>query len=111
MRVRSFLALLTELDGGRYLDGSARALTEMDMSLFAHVSLRNETDAVSDDPRQALAPETVMGDTVPPVLPEILLLAEDCKLDAPSILVNSLWYRYRTSSDWGWKVWDNADDR
>ena len=49
-----------------------------------------------------------MGDTVPPVLPEILLLAEDSKPDAPSILANSLWYKYRTSSDWGWKVWDNT---
>ena len=49
-----------------------------------------------------------MGDTVPLVLPEILLLAEDSKPDAASILANSLWYKYRTSLDWGWKVWDNT---
>jgi len=49
-----------------------------------------------------------MGDTVPLVLPEILLLAEDSKPDAPSILAHSLWYKYRTSLDWGWKVWDNT---
>lgn len=42
------------------------------------------------------------------MLPEILLLAEDINPDAPSILANSLWYKYRTAFDWGWKVWDNT---
>lgn len=42
------------------------------------------------------------------MLPEILLLAEDLHPEAPSILANSLWYKYRNSSDWGWKVWDNT---
>lgn len=28
--------------------------------------------------------------------------------DAPSILANGLWYKYRNSSDLGWKVWDNT---
>ncbi|KAG6370976.1 hypothetical protein JVT61DRAFT_10690 [Boletus reticuloceps] len=92
MQVRSLLALLVEMDGGRHLDESARALVAADISSFAH----------------ALAPEMAMGDTVPLVLPEILLLAEDSKPDSPSILANSLWYKYRTSSDWGWKVWDNT---
>ncbi|KAG8221691.1 hypothetical protein J3R82DRAFT_1977 [Butyriboletus roseoflavus] len=92
MQVKSLLALLVEMDGGRHLDESARALVAADISSFAH----------------ALAPETAMGDTVPLVLPEILLLAEDSKPDAPSILANSLWYKYRTSLDWGWKVWDNT---
>ncbi|KAG9308127.1 hypothetical protein JVU11DRAFT_12480 [Chiua virens] len=80
------------MDGGRYLDGSARSLVAADMLSFA----------------RALAPETAMHDAVPLVLPEMLLLAEDPKPDAPSMLANSLWYKYRTSPDWGWKVWDNA---
>jgi mediator of RNA polymerase II transcription subunit 12 len=45
---------------------------------------------------------------VPPVLPEILLLADDPNPEAPSILANSLWYKYRTAFDWAWKVWDNT---
>ncbi|KAI6044642.1 hypothetical protein EDC04DRAFT_2641397 [Pisolithus marmoratus] len=32
----------------------------------------------------------------------------DPKPDAPSILANGLWYKYRTALDWGWKVWDNT---
>jgi mediator of RNA polymerase II transcription subunit 12, fungi type len=42
------------------------------------------------------------------VLPEILLLAEAPDPEAPSILANSLWYKYRTAHDWAWKVWDNT---
>lgn len=45
---------------------------------------------------------------MPPVLPEILLLADDPNPEAPSILANSLWYKYRTAFDWAWKVWDNT---
>jgi mediator of RNA polymerase II transcription subunit 12 len=45
---------------------------------------------------------------VPPVLPEILLLTQDAGPEAPSILANSLWYKYRTAPDWAWKVWDNT---
>lgn len=47
-------------------------------------------------------------DTVPVALPEILLLATDPNVEAPSILANSLWYKYRTATDWAWKVWDNT---
>lgn len=42
------------------------------------------------------------------MLPEILLLANDPNSEAPSILANTLWYKYRTSFDWAWKVWDNT---
>jgi mediator of RNA polymerase II transcription subunit 12, fungi type len=55
-----------------------------------------------------LQPKADNPDTVPPVLPEILLLADDPNPDAPSLLANGLWYKYRTASDWGWKVWDNT---
>ncbi|KIK91304.1 hypothetical protein PAXRUDRAFT_830959 [Paxillus rubicundulus Ve08.2h10] len=92
MQVRFLLALLVEMDAGRHLDEAARTLVAADISSFAH----------------ALAPDTTNADMVPQVLPEILLLAEDPKRDAPSILANSLWYKYRTAPDWGWKVWDNT---
>lgn len=42
------------------------------------------------------------------MLPEILLLAGDPDAHAPSILADGLWIKYRTSNDWGWKVWDNT---
>lgn len=42
------------------------------------------------------------------MLPEILLLAQDFRPNAPSNLANSLWYKYRTSADWAWTVWDNV---
>lgn len=45
---------------------------------------------------------------VPEVLPEILLLAGDPEPNAPSILANGLWIKYRASPDWAWKVWDNT---
>ncbi|KAH7888428.1 hypothetical protein F5I97DRAFT_1803562 [Phlebopus sp. FC_14] len=92
MQVRCMLSLLVEMDAGRHLDEAARALVAADISSFSH----------------ALAPETAPAEVVPAVLPEILLLAEDPKTDAPSILANSLWYKYRTALDWGWKVWDNT---
>jgi mediator of RNA polymerase II transcription subunit 12 len=57
---------------------------------------------------QALLPVTDNPDTVPPVLPEILLLAEDPNPEAPSLLANNLWYKYRTAPTWAWVVWDNA---
>lgn len=108
MQVRSLLALLVEMDGGHHLDESARALVATDIASFAHVSLYDDPSGCGFNLYQALAPEMAMGGMVPLVLPEILLLAEDSKPDAPSILANSLWYKYRTSLDWGWKVWDNT---
>ena len=57
---------------------------------------------------QALQPIVQRSDPVPEVLPEILLLAGDPDSHAPSILANGLWIKYRTSSDWAWKVWDNT---
>ena len=58
---------------------------------------------------QALQPVAAHPtDTVPDILPEILLLADDMNPDAPSDLANSLWIKYRTAFDWAWKVWDNT---
>lgn len=90
-KTRSLLTLLIEMDDGRQLDATARTQVENDIASFT----------------QALAPKTDHPEVVPAVMPEILLLAEDSKPDAPTILANSLWYRYRTSGDWAWKVWDN----
>jgi mediator of RNA polymerase II transcription subunit 12, fungi type len=57
---------------------------------------------------QALEPIVERSDPVPEVLPEILLLAGDPDPNAPSILANGLWIKYRTSPHWAWKVWDNT---
>ncbi|KAG2113880.1 uncharacterized protein F5147DRAFT_788005 [Suillus discolor] len=90
-KTRSLLTLIIEMDNGRQLDATAKTQVDNDIAAFTH----------------ALAPKTEHPEAVPSVMPEILLLAEDSKPDAPSILANSLWYRYRTSGDWAWKVWDN----
>lgn len=91
-KTRSLLTLIIEMDNGRQLDATAKTQVDNDIAAFTH----------------ALAPKTEHPEAVPSVMPEILLLAEDSKPDAPSILANSLWYRYRTSGDWAWKVWDNT---
>jgi mediator of RNA polymerase II transcription subunit 12 len=57
---------------------------------------------------KALLPVTDHAKIIPPVLPEILLLAEDSTPDGPSLLANGLWYKYRTSYKWAWTVWDNT---
>lgn len=92
MQVRSLLALLVQMDAGRHFDESVRLQINTDITSFSH----------------ALAPGTDRPEHVPDVLPEILLLADDPKPDAPTVLANGLWYKYRTSLHWGWKVWDNA---
>ncbi|KAI0633322.1 hypothetical protein C8Q77DRAFT_1217758 [Trametes polyzona] len=89
---RILLKLLAEVDNDRYLDPAAREQMLSDISAFSH----------------ALFPSNENPDTVPPVLPEILLLATDPNPEAPSLLANSLWYKYMTSPDWAWKVWDNT---
>lgn len=57
---------------------------------------------------QALHPMSEHPESVPAALPEILLLATDPSPNTPSALANSLWYKYRSASDWAWKVWDNT---
>ena len=92
VQTRSLLTLLVEMDDGRQLDSTARTQIEDDVATFTH----------------ALAPRADHPEIAPSVMPEILLLAKDPKPDAPTILANSLWYKYRTSPDWAWKVWDNT---
>ncbi|KAI0675055.1 hypothetical protein C8Q78DRAFT_1010248 [Trametes maxima] len=89
---RVLLKLLAEVDNDRFLDPAAREQMLSDISAFSH----------------ALFPTNENPDIVPPVLPEILLLATDPNSEAPSLLANSLWYKYMTSPDWAWKVWDNT---
>jgi mediator of RNA polymerase II transcription subunit 12, fungi type len=45
---------------------------------------------------------------MPDNLYEIFMLATDTKPDAPSILANGLWIKYRMCSDWGRRVLDNT---
>ncbi|KAJ7502832.1 hypothetical protein B0H11DRAFT_1986564 [Mycena galericulata] len=89
---RALLNLLVEFDDGRYLDDASRSHVNADISTFT----------------LALRPYSDRPEAVPDVLPEILLLADDPVGDAPSILASGLWIKYRMSSDWAWKVWDNT---
>jgi mediator of RNA polymerase II transcription subunit 12 len=45
---------------------------------------------------------------VPDTLPEVTALSHDPDPNAPSTLATTLWIKYRSSFDWGWKTWDNA---
>ncbi|KAF9484513.1 hypothetical protein BDN70DRAFT_872547 [Pholiota conissans] len=89
---RPLLARLMKFDNGRHLPGSSRDRITSDRAAFS----------------LALQPNAAHPDSVPEVLPEILLLAGDPEPNAPSILANGLWIKYRASLDWAWKVWDNA---
>ncbi|KAG6821035.1 hypothetical protein H0H93_007925 [Arthromyces matolae] len=89
---RPLLSLLLQFDAGRSLDIASRQRISADVALFS----------------STLQPATDRPDIVPDVLPEILLLAGDLDPDAPSLLANSLWIKYRRSVDWAWKVWDNT---
>ncbi|KAF8070344.1 hypothetical protein FPV67DRAFT_1413891 [Lyophyllum atratum] len=89
---RPLLSLLLEFDGGKHLSDTSRNRITADITVFT----------------SALQPVTEHPDVVPDVLPEILLLAGDPDTDAPSLLANTLWIKYRKSVDWAWKVWDNT---
>ncbi|KAG6857783.1 hypothetical protein H0H87_004199 [Tephrocybe sp. NHM501043] len=92
IQCRPLLSLLLEFDAGKYLSNVSRERITADITMFT----------------SALQPATERLDVVPDVLPEILLLAGDPDQDAPSLLANSLWIKYRKSADWAWKVWDNT---
>ncbi|KAF5370753.1 hypothetical protein D9758_002110 [Tetrapyrgos nigripes] len=92
IKSRPLLALLVEFDHGRYLSESAREEILADIHAYT----------------LALQPSTTHMDLVPDVLPEILMLADNPNTDAPSILANGFWIKYRTSANWAWKVWDNT---
>ncbi|KAF8621541.1 hypothetical protein AX15_007713 [Amanita polypyramis BW_CC] len=83
---------LLQLDGGRYLSPVSHDRINSDI---VHFTL-------------ALQPVASHPEYVPDVLPEIFLLEKGTDPDFPSRLANSLWIKYRTSPEWGWKVWDNA---
>ncbi|KAF8258181.1 hypothetical protein EI94DRAFT_1755363 [Lactarius quietus] len=72
------LELLLEMDAGRYLDVPARKNVEVEITNFAQK------------------------------LPEILLLSNDPRPDAPYMLANSLWFHYHKSPNWAWSIWDNT---
>lgn len=55
-----------------------------------------------------MVPDAVHPELSLDFLPEIVWLADDPNPDAPSILANGLWYKYRSSLDWGLKVWANT---
>ncbi|KAI0045300.1 hypothetical protein FA95DRAFT_1495630 [Auriscalpium vulgare] len=89
---RALLDLLMEMDGGRHLEAAARRTLETEIANFA----------------LALRPADSDPEVVPTHLQEILLLPNDPRPDAASMLANSLWYRYRAAPNWAWRVWDNT---
>ncbi|KAI0309797.1 hypothetical protein OF83DRAFT_1179208 [Amylostereum chailletii] len=89
---RALLTLLVEIDANRYLDPAARKGVDNDISLYA----------------QALRPADANPETVPMHIQEILILPNDARPGAASMLANSLWYRYRTAPNWAWRVWDDT---
>ncbi|KAJ4468328.1 hypothetical protein J3R30DRAFT_3305964 [Lentinula aciculospora] len=89
---KPLLALLVEFDGGRYLSDVSREEVRTDLATFT----------------LALQPVAHHSDSVPDVLPEILVLVGNPSPDAPSLLANGLWIKYRMTLDWAWKVWDNT---
>ncbi|KIK68882.1 hypothetical protein GYMLUDRAFT_67582 [Collybiopsis luxurians FD-317 M1] len=89
---RPLLALLVEFDSGRYLSEMSREEVRTDLAAFT----------------LALQPVAHQPDSVPDNLPEIFELMTNVASDAPSILANGLWIKYRMTLDWGWKVWDNT---
>jgi mediator of RNA polymerase II transcription subunit 12 len=107
---RPLLALLIKFDNGRYLNEGSRERIESDIAAFTLVTTFHSIQLLAflNLNPQALQPIVQRSDPVPEVLPEILLLAGDPDSNAPSILANGLWIKYRTSSDWAWKVWDNT---
>ncbi|TFK53918.1 hypothetical protein OE88DRAFT_1717321 [Heliocybe sulcata] len=92
IQTRVLLDLVKSMDAGLHLDQTSRVQLETDISSLFH----------------ALCPHSDNPEPVPPVLPEILMLAQDTNPEAPSLLANTLWYKYKSASDWAWKVWDNT---
>ncbi|PCH43895.1 hypothetical protein WOLCODRAFT_138657 [Wolfiporia cocos MD-104 SS10] len=92
IQTRALLCLLMKVDHEQYLEPEQRGQINSDISAYSH----------------ALYPGNHQSDSVPVILPEILLLATDSNVEAPSNLAKSLWYKYMTASDWAWNVWDNT---
>ncbi|KLO13572.1 hypothetical protein SCHPADRAFT_873833 [Schizopora paradoxa] len=91
VHMRPLVAFILELDEGDRLDSSTRQQIAESAAHYAHALCAQ--DALTQ---------------VPPVLPEISGLIQDANPEAPSILANSLWYKYRASPTWTWVVWDNV---
>ncbi|KAF5322492.1 hypothetical protein D9619_001365 [Psilocybe cf. subviscida] len=89
---RSLLALLSRFDHGRHLDQTSRDRIASDFTAFT----------------MALQPISDLPASVPDTLLEIMALSNDLDPNAPSTLATTLWIKYRSSFDWGWKTWDNA---
>ncbi|KAF9819188.1 hypothetical protein IEO21_02359 [Rhodonia placenta] len=89
---RALMHMLLQVDQERFLETEQRQQVLADVSIYTH----------------ALQPTSQRPETVPVVLPEILLLATDLNPEAASNLAKNLWYKFMTASDWAWKVWDNT---
>jgi mediator of RNA polymerase II transcription subunit 12 len=57
---------------------------------------------------KALRPSGGETELCPEKLPDILLLSNDPRPDAPYMLANTLWFHYHKSPNWAWSIWDNT---
>jgi mediator of RNA polymerase II transcription subunit 12, fungi type len=98
------LDLLLDVDNDCKLEETERQRLMEDITNCSHVRTRDVVQFGGNNSSQALYPFNKAPDPVPPVLPDILLLTQDASAEAPSILVNRLWNKYRTAPDWAWNV-------
>ncbi|KAF4567767.1 RNA polymerase II mediator complex subunit [Pleurotus pulmonarius] len=87
---RKLVALLLKFDDSRHLETSARDHIIADITTYT-LALQPETAHVSMQ--------------MPDVVQDISRLANDPSDDAPAILANGLWFKYRSVPDWGGKAW------
>jgi mediator of RNA polymerase II transcription subunit 12, fungi type len=112
VHIRNLVQLLLDIDGCRILDAESRQLVIEGAAHFAQVgfvlvphlqpSLTSTSHVI-----QALRPRHDAPDVIPPALPEVLALLHTTD-DTAAEIANGLWYKYRSSIDWVYVVWDNV---
>lgn len=56
---------------------------------------------------QALLPDKLSSDSMPATIPDIALLNSP-ESEAPTMIANSLWFRYRAVAGWGKSIWQSS---
>lgn len=91
------------------------AISDVHSAIAAHnlpadrsvLRLLNELQPGSAEGTTTLQRSATNFSPIPRVLPEILLLLQDTRSDAPAILATTLWSKYGTLPNWVLSVWDN----
>lgn len=106
---RPLLTLLMKFDNNKYLSEASRERLAADISAFTLVNFLfcGLLNFLSRS-HQALQPDVHTPVIVPDALPEVIQLNREVDISAASNLADGLWMKYRTSNDWGFKVWDNT---